>query len=117
MSSIREEKSSHQQEEEKDMTKSIDNGEESDCESMVERCSSSSMENYEGPSFEELEEDLLDLDLYEFTNNNDAEDEGSWTYPMKAGSLKKGGFIVIRGEACKIVNIWTHQVFIFFVDC
>lgn len=36
--------------------------------------------------------------------------EASHTYPLEAGQLKKGGYVVINGRPCKIVEITTSKV-------
>ena len=34
---------------------------------------------------------------------------GSKTYPMEAGAIKKGGYIMIKGHPCKVVNMSTSK--------
>ena len=47
----------------------------------------------------------------EFENYDFAQEDAqaSLVYPAKAGSIKRNGFIVIRNEPCKVINISTHQ--------
>ena len=34
---------------------------------------------------------------------------GSKTYPLEAGAIKKGGYIMIKGHPCKVVNMSTSK--------
>ena len=33
----------------------------------------------------------------------------SLTYPVEAGAIKKGGYIMIKDHPCKVVSLSTHQ--------
>ena len=35
--------------------------------------------------------------------------EASWTHPVKASSVRKGGYVMLRGFPCKIVELSTAQ--------
>lgn len=46
------------------------------------------------------------LDDFDFTKG---EAGGSLTYPIQAGAVKKGGHVVMKGHACKVVEVTTSK--------
>ncbi|CAM9170333.1 unnamed protein product [Phaeothamnion confervicola] len=52
------------------------------------------------------EETANKLDDYDFSG---AAAGASHTYPSEAGQIRKGGFIVIKGRPCKVVNVSTSK--------
>ena len=47
-----------------------------------------------------------DLDNFDFSNG---EAGASETIPMEAGQIKKGGFIMIKGQPCKVSDVSTSK--------
>ena len=45
-----------------------------------------------------------------FDNDFSQADSGSsMTYPVQAGSIRKGGYIMIKGRPCKVVDVSTSK--------
>ena len=49
---------------------------------------------------------MAQLDDYDFSTGDAA---GSMTYPSEAGQIRKGGYIVIKGRAAKVLDVSTSK--------
>merc|ERR1719456_1343501 len=45
----------------------------------------------------------------EYAVDAGADAGASTTYPLEAGQIRKGGYIVIKGRPCKVVNVSTSK--------
>jgi len=49
---------------------------------------------------------MTELEVYDFTVGDAG---ASHVYPMEAGQIRKGGYIVIKGRPCKVVDVSTSK--------